>query len=42
MRRLSRKYTGSVLLSSATQRLAVVAVIIVLMWFLSAWALGWL
>lgn len=42
MRKHTRKYTGTVLLSSAVQRLAVIAVIVALMWLLSAWALGWL
>lgn|GEM_PF-4240861 len=42
MRRSTRTYSGSALLLSAAQRLAGTAVVIVLMWLLSAWALGWL
>lgn len=42
MRRSKRRYIGSVLLVSAAKRLYVVACIVLLMWLLSAWALGWL
>lgn len=42
MRSFTRKYTGSALLASALQRVLAVTVVIILMWLLSAWALGWL
>lgn len=42
MRRSNRPYVGTALLLSATRRLAGVGLIILLMWLLSAWALGWL
>lgn len=42
MRRSSRFYSGSALLSSAVQRLLAATVVIVGMWLLTFWALGWL
>ncbi len=42
MRRSTRTYLGSALLLSAAQRLIGAIAVIILMWLLSAWALGWL
>ncbi|MEZ2624912.1 hypothetical protein ACBP93_00365 [Paenalcaligenes hominis] len=41
MRKTARLYTGSALLYSAGQRMLGAVIVIVLMWLLSAWALGW-
>lgn len=41
MRKKIRSYTGSALLYSALHRVLGVAVVIMFMWLLCAWALGW-
>lgn len=41
MRKMVRSYTGTALLYSAGRRVLGVAVVIMFMWLLCAWALGW-